>query len=87
MAFRSAGGVADAMAEGETGVLVENEYDFFLQVRALLLDARRRTEMGSAAAVHAGRFTWEKAGEAFAGVVHRQLAGGMPSAPTGERVR
>jgi glycosyltransferase involved in cell wall biosynthesis len=77
VAFRSAGGVADAMADGETGLLVENEYDFFLQVRSLLLDAQRRTGMGLAAAVHASRFTWEKAGAGFSDVVARQLNGGQ----------
>ncbi|HWS36776.1 MAG TPA: glycosyltransferase family 4 protein [Actinoplanes sp.] len=86
VAFRSAGGVADAMADGETGVLVENEYDFFLQVRALLLDGHRRTAMGLAAAVHASRFTWEKAGTAFSGVVTRQLGGGRP-VPADQPVR
>nr|BAD07394.1 putative glycosyl transferase [Actinoplanes sp. A40644] len=85
VAFRSAGGVADAMVDGETGVLVENEYDFFLQVRALLLDAVRRGGMGAAAAVHASQFTWENAGETFAKVVNRQLSGEEP-APADQRV-
>ncbi|MFC4069844.1 glycosyltransferase family 4 protein [Actinoplanes subglobosus] len=86
VAFRSAGGVADAMADGETGVLVENEYDFYLQVRALLLDASRRTGMGLAAAVHASAFTWEKAGQGFSEVVARQLGGGQ-QIPADEPVR
>ncbi|GGN06082.1 glycosyltransferase involved in cell wall biosynthesis [Actinoplanes campanulatus] len=85
VAFRSAGGVADAMVDGETGVLVENEYDFFLQVRALLLDAVRRGGMGAAAAVHAKQFTWENAGETFGKVVARQLSGEEP-APVDQRV-
>jgi glycosyltransferase involved in cell wall biosynthesis len=86
IAFRSAGGVADAMHDGETGVLVENEYDFFLQMRALLLDASRRTAMGLAAAVHASRFTWEKAGDGFSEVVARQLGGGQ-QVPADQPVR
>ncbi|WP_045739595.1 glycosyltransferase family 4 protein [Actinoplanes rectilineatus] len=85
VAFRSAGGVADAMTDGETGVLVEDEYEFFQATRALLLDAARRTAMGSAAAAHARRFTWEKAGEAFARVVAGQLPTGQP-ARIGQRV-
>ncbi|WP_430787676.1 glycosyltransferase family 4 protein [Actinoplanes sp. G11-F43] len=79
VAFRSAGGVADAMVDGETGILVENEYDFFRRVRSLLLDTGRRTGMGGAAAVHARRFTWEKAGAAFHDVVTGQLAGARPA--------
>ncbi len=86
VAFRSAGGVADAMADGETGVLVENEYDFFLQVRALLTDASRRNRMGLAAATHASRFTWEKAGDGFSAVVARQLGGGQ-QVPADQPVR
>ncbi|MBG0567948.1 glycosyltransferase family 4 protein [Actinoplanes aureus] len=85
VAFRSAGGVADAMADGETGVLVDNEYEFYLEVRSLLLDVRRRTEMGAAAAAYARRFTWEKAGEAFAEVVAGQLPA-VPTSPAGQRV-
>ncbi|MFC7534497.1 glycosyltransferase family 4 protein [Actinoplanes sp. GCM10030250] len=85
VAFRSAGGVADAMADGETGVLVEDEYEFFRAVRSLVMDRRRRTAMGSAAAAHARRFTWEKAGEAFSQVVAGQLAGDQPK-PAGQRV-
>ncbi|MEU4419840.1 glycosyltransferase family 4 protein [Actinoplanes sp. NPDC024001] len=85
VAFRSAGGVADAMADGETGVLVDNEYEFYLQVRSLLLDGRRRLAMGEAATAHARRFTWEKAGEAFGRVVARQLPT-APAAPASQRV-
>jgi glycosyltransferase involved in cell wall biosynthesis len=86
VAFRSAGGVADAMADGETGVLVDNEYEFYLQVRSLLLDAGRRSVMGAAAAVHARRFTWEKAGIAFAEVLAGRLLA-TPAAQAGQRVR
>jgi glycosyltransferase involved in cell wall biosynthesis len=85
VAFRSAGGVVDAMADGETGVLVEDEWDFFQTVRSLVLDARRRTEMGAAAATYARRFTWSTAGAAFAGVVADQLPAVRPRAD--QRVR
>ncbi|MEV6305700.1 glycosyltransferase family 4 protein [Actinoplanes sp. NPDC051861] len=85
IAFRSAGGVADAMVDGETGMLVEDEYEFFRAVRSLVLDARRRNAMGAAAAAHARRFTWEKAGEAFSQVVAGQLAGEQPK-PADQRV-
>ncbi|MEU4691607.1 glycosyltransferase family 4 protein [Actinoplanes sp. NPDC023714] len=78
VAFRSAGGVADAMSDGETGVLVADEYEFFKAVRSLLLDAGRRTAMGANAATHAQRFTWEKAGEAFSQVIAGRLEAGQP---------
>jgi glycosyltransferase involved in cell wall biosynthesis len=74
VAFRSAGGVVDAMADGETGVLVEDEFEFFRAVRSLLLDAPRRADMGAAAATYARRFTWAMTGEAFAQVIAEQLS-------------
>jgi glycosyltransferase involved in cell wall biosynthesis len=77
VAFRSAGGVVDAMADGETGVLVEDEFEFFRATRSLLLNAQRRREMGAAAATYARRFTWAMTGAAFA----RVLADPMPAAP------
>ena len=78
VAFRSAGGVVDAMADGETGVLVGDEWDFFQTVRSLVLDARRRTAMGAAAAAYSRRFTWSTTGAAFARVVADQLPAARP---------
>jgi glycosyltransferase involved in cell wall biosynthesis len=78
VAFRSAGGVVDAMADGETGVLVSDELDFFRAARALLLDEPRRTEMGTAAATYAGQFTWAVSGAAFARVLADQLPAAQP---------
>jgi glycosyltransferase involved in cell wall biosynthesis len=80
VAFRSAGGVVDAMADGETGMLVEDEFEFFRATRELLLDAQRRASMGCAAASYARRFTWAMTGEAFAQVV----AGHLPAARAGK---
>jgi glycosyltransferase involved in cell wall biosynthesis len=85
VAFRSAGGVVDAMADGETGVLVADEWDFFKTVRSLMLDARRRTEMGAAAAAYSRRFTWSATGAAFARVVAGQIPAARPRAD--QRVR
>jgi len=89
VAFRSAGGVVDAMADGKTGMLVEDEVEFYRAVRLLLLDAQRRAEMGAAAAAYARRFTWAGAGAAFARVVAGQLPADQPPAdqpPADQRV-
>jgi glycosyltransferase involved in cell wall biosynthesis len=86
VAFRSAGGVVDAMADGETGVLVEDEFEFFRAVRSLVLDAPRRAAMGAAAAAYARQFTWTEAGAAFARVVAGELVP-APSEPADQRVR
>jgi glycosyltransferase involved in cell wall biosynthesis len=85
VAFRCAGGVVEAMADGETGVLVDDEFEFFRAVRALLLDGERRAAMGAAAAAYARRFTWSMSGAAFARVVEGQLPVGKP-ALTDQRV-
>ncbi|WP_250036513.1 glycosyltransferase family 4 protein [Paractinoplanes maris] len=85
VAFRSAGGVVDAMADGETGVLVEDEFEFFRATRELLLDAQLRSSMGCAAASYARRFTWAMAGEAVAQVVAAQLPAAQPG-KTDQRV-
>ncbi|SNT63955.1 Glycosyltransferase involved in cell wall bisynthesis [Asanoa hainanensis] len=92
VAFRSAGGVADAIVDGETGILVHDEVDFLRAVRRLLRDPERRSELGVAAQKHAQQFTWAASGEAFAGVIAEQLragAAGVPGAsprPHGQRV-
>ncbi|MEV6494478.1 glycosyltransferase family 4 protein [Actinoplanes sp. NPDC051633] len=80
VAFRSAGGVADAMSNGETGVLVDDEFEFFRAIRSLVLDGRRRTEMGTAAAAYSQRFTWAMTGANFARVVDEHLPAAQPLA-------
>jgi glycosyltransferase involved in cell wall biosynthesis len=72
VAFRSAGGVSEAIVDGETGTLVDDELDFLRAVRRLLRDADRRAEMGRAAQAYAQRFTWAASGAAFADLVSGQ---------------
>ena len=67
VAFRAAGGVAEALVDGETGLLADDEEDFVAKVRALLTDTDRRPEMGEAAREHAASFTWPAAGEQVRG--------------------
>ncbi|MGC5022710.1 glycosyltransferase family 4 protein [Micromonospora sp. DT47] len=69
VAFRNAGGVAEAMVHDETGMLADDEEEFILQVRNLLADDVRRKAMGEAARAHAAQFTWEAAGARFANLV------------------
>jgi glycosyltransferase involved in cell wall biosynthesis len=69
VAFRGAGGVAEAILDGETGLLADDEDDFTAQVRALLTDDVQRKAMGEAARDYAAQFTWEAAGARFAELV------------------
>jgi len=66
VAFRSAGGVREALVDGETGLLADDQVDFIAKVRTLLTDERLRLAMGEAALKHAGEFTWQVAGVRFA---------------------
>ncbi|WP_319460427.1 glycosyltransferase family 4 protein [Micromonospora sp. RTP1Z1] len=76
VAFRYAGGVAEAMVDTETGLLVDDEREFTDQVRELLADDVRRKAMGEAAFAHASRFTWAATGTRFAQLVAQIAHGG-----------
>lgn len=70
VAFRSAGGVTEAVLDGTTGLLAEDVDDFTAKLHRLLADHVGRQEMGEAARAHAARFTWAAAGAKFAAVVN-----------------
>ncbi|MGW4497103.1 glycosyltransferase family 4 protein [Micromonospora sp. NPDC004336] len=74
VAFRYAGGVAEAMVDAETGLLVDDEEEFTARVRELLADDVRRKAMGEAALLHAARFTWAATGARFARLVAQVAA-------------
>lgn len=69
VAFRRAGGVAEAVVDGTTGLLADDEEDFVAAVRRLLTDHDERRRMGAAARAHAGQFTWTAAGGRFAELI------------------
>jgi glycosyltransferase involved in cell wall biosynthesis len=71
VAFRGAGGVAEAILDGETGLLADDQDDFVAMVRTLLTDDVARKAMGESARDYAGLFTWESAGKRFAELVER----------------
>jgi glycosyltransferase involved in cell wall biosynthesis len=74
VAFAAAGGVAEALVDGRTGLLAVDEDHFVKLVQELLGDAERREAMGDAARAHAASFTWQAAGEEFAGLIEGLLA-------------
>lgn len=70
VAYRSAGGVAESVVDGVTGLLAESsEEDFVAALRRLLTDDVLRARTARAAAVYAGRFSWSATTDAFAGVL------------------
>jgi glycosyltransferase involved in cell wall biosynthesis len=73
VALRSAGGVADAVVHGETGLLADDAGDFARQLERLLLDRELRRSLGQAARAHASRFTWAATAAGFASAVEAAL--------------
>jgi glycosyltransferase involved in cell wall biosynthesis len=72
VAYRSAGGLAESVVHGSTGLLAEDsEEAFTAALRELLTAADLRAEMGRQAQRHARRFTQEASVEAFTRVLLR----------------
>lgn len=69
VAMAGAGGVAEAVVDGESGLLATDEDHFVTLVGELLADETRRDAMGVVAAKHAQSFTWENSGARFAALI------------------
>jgi glycosyltransferase involved in cell wall biosynthesis len=70
VAYRSAGGLAESVVHGSTGLLVDDDEDTFTQaLRTLLVDGALRDRMGAEAVEHARHFTQEASVDAFAAVL------------------
>lgn len=74
VAFRTAGGVAEALVDGQTGMLADDEADFVAHVRQLLRDPQRREQLGAAARTHARSFTWGLSAQRFTALVVQETA-------------
>jgi len=70
VAYRSAGGLAESVLHGRTGLLADDdEAAFAVQLHRLLTDDLLRARAGRAAVVHAERFTWDATTTTFARVL------------------
>jgi glycosyltransferase involved in cell wall biosynthesis len=58
--YRAAGGLADSIEDGRTGLLVDDEDGLRAAVLGLLSDSARRTTMGGQARDRARQFTWDE---------------------------
>ncbi len=56
--YRYAGGLAESVIDGETGVLVDSFDEFVDAIESLLEDDELRQRLGTAAAEHAAKFSW-----------------------------
>lgn len=69
VAYRSAGGVAESVLDGVTGLLVDDEEAFADALGRLLTDCAYRRQLGAQALLWSQRFSWESAAESFAAVL------------------
>ena len=74
IAYRDAGGVAESIVDGETGLLANDFEDFVSRVRGLLADQDGRVRMGAVGMVRAGSYSWERSEDQFESLV-RGIAG------------
>jgi glycosyltransferase involved in cell wall biosynthesis len=76
VAYHSAGGVAESVHDGETGLLVDDDLDAFIAAtRLLLTDDQLRERTGTAARLRAKEFTWDAAACSFLAVLHSAVRG------------
>jgi glycosyltransferase involved in cell wall biosynthesis len=74
VAFRSAGGLAESVVDGRTGLLADDPAEFTAHLERILADRPLRERLGAAAHERAAAFSWPQATEAFAGVVDAATA-------------
>jgi glycosyltransferase involved in cell wall biosynthesis len=67
--YASAGGVAESVVDGETGLLADTEDEFRDALRRLLLDQQLRERLGTAALARSFEFGWDTAARAFGDVL------------------
>lgn len=75
VAYRSAGGTRESIADGRSGVLVDTQEEFTEMVGALLRDPAERARLAGGALEMSHEFTWEHAQRSFALVVLSALEG------------
>jgi glycosyltransferase involved in cell wall biosynthesis len=65
VAYRAAGGVTESIADGVTGLVVDDRAGLTDALARLLSDERLRRDMGTAARERAAGFTWPASADAF----------------------
>ena len=67
--YAHAGGVAESVVDGETGLLADTEDEFVDALRTLLVDTPLRERLGTAALARSFEFGWDTAARAFGEVL------------------
>lgn len=84
VAYRSAGGVAESVVDGSTGLLVDDLDGMVAATDRLLRDAALRRAMGDIALAHARRFTWRSATTSMQRLLRRAAEGLPPTSDAHE---
>jgi len=82
VAFRSAGGLAESVVDGRTGLLADGPHEFADHLERVLSDRPLRERLGAAAQERAEGFTWQQATAAFAGVLDGVVSAARMGAPS-----
>ena len=75
VAYRSAGGTRESIADGTSGLLVDEQTELTAALGAVIDDAALRERLGDGALMMSHRFTWTHAQESFAHVLAAVLRG------------
>ena len=78
VAFADAGGVAESVVDGVTGLLAQDADDFVAQVGRLLVDHVLRDRLGEAARQRSRHFHWSVAAQRFGRVLDAVAQGRLP---------
>jgi glycosyltransferase involved in cell wall biosynthesis len=78
IAYRSAGGLAESIQDGVTGLLVDDDVDQLVEAtRTLLADDTHRETLGEAARDHVSHYSWRTASTSMH-LLLRRAASGLP---------
>ncbi len=75
VAYRSAGGTRESIADGRSGLLVDSPSEFTAALRRVLTDETLRARLAAGAREMSHAYTWSHAQTSFAVVVSEVLAG------------
>jgi glycosyltransferase involved in cell wall biosynthesis len=75
VAYRAAGGTRESIADGRSGLLVEDQGQLTASVAALLHNAAERRRLGAGALAMSQSYTWARAQQSFALVALAALRG------------
>lgn len=73
VAYRSAGGTRESVADGRSGLLVDTPEELTAALRSVLTDDRLRAQLSAGALTMSKEFTWQHAQESFAVVLQAAI--------------